>query len=110
MTHYASWPLACLSKFPRPRQAHIQYRFPGTLIPSGLRFRQCAFRFLLPAEYILHQASPEPCSRAQAQYDPVRARDRRTRTVRTAARAGTGERSGQRPDGSGQRHIPTWRT
>ena len=54
MTHYASWPLACLSKFPRPRQAHIQYRFPGTLIPSGLRFRQCAFRFLLPAEYILH--------------------------------------------------------
>ena len=41
-------------EFPRPRQAHIQYWFPGAFIPCGLRLGQCAFRFLFPAEYILH--------------------------------------------------------
>lgn len=47
--------LCCfILEFPRPRQAHIQHRFPGSLIPRSLCLRQRAFRFLLAAEYILH--------------------------------------------------------
>ena len=42
------------SKFPRPRQAHIQYRFPGSFVPCGLRLGQYAFSFLLSPEYVLH--------------------------------------------------------
>lgn len=41
-------------KLSRPRQTHIQYRLPGSLILGGLHPGQCAFRFLLPAEHILH--------------------------------------------------------
>lgn len=46
--------MAAASKLPRPRQAHIQHRLPGSFIPCGLHLDQCAFRFLLLAEYILH--------------------------------------------------------
>ena len=40
MTFIAPWSLMYQSKFPRPRQAHIRYRFPGALIPCGLRLGQ----------------------------------------------------------------------
>ena len=38
-------------EFSRPRQAHIQYRLPGTFIPCGLRLTLHAPDFLLPAKY-----------------------------------------------------------
>lgn len=47
--------LCCfILEFPRPRKAHIQYRLPGSLVSCSLRLGQRAFRFLLPAEYVLH--------------------------------------------------------
>lgn len=46
--------LYCYLELPRPRQAHIQYRLPRSLIPWGLRLGQYAFGFLLAAEYIFH--------------------------------------------------------
>ena len=51
---YAPGLLQYSLEFSRPRKAHIQYRLPGSLIPCGLRLGQRAFRFLLPAEYVLH--------------------------------------------------------
>ena len=51
---YAPGLLQYSLEFSRPRKAHIQYRLAGSLVPCGLRLRQCTFRFLLPAEYILH--------------------------------------------------------
>lgn len=51
---YAPGLLQYSLEFSRPRKAHIQYRLPGSLVSCSLRLRQRTFRFLLPAEYVLH--------------------------------------------------------
>ena len=51
---YAPGLLQYSLEFPRPRQAHIQFRLPGSFIPYTLRLCQHALRFLLFPKYLLH--------------------------------------------------------